>query len=174
MRTLCVQRMDTDLDTVTGSPEKGGTDKLRNAAATQLPVGVPLNGAPFTTARVARPDGANVTLTRATPLGSPAALHPLADPAAPLSAALAAALLNSGPAGGGGLFPAAAIASASDCALDGPLGGSGSGAFAVASGSEGFPCVAGLSDVAGLSGVSFVALPFPGVGAGFVNDAGSF
>ncbi|MFO0616703.1 MAG: hypothetical protein U0414_29185 [Polyangiaceae bacterium] len=45
-----------------------------------------------------RPDGANVTVTCATPLGSPGCLQPAAAPARPASAALAAPALKS-PAG---------------------------------------------------------------------------
>lgn len=146
---------------MTGSPEKGGTESDRNAAATQLPVVVPAYGGPLTTERVARPDGANVTLTRTRPAGSPGALHPDAAPAAPLSAAAAAALLNSGPVegggGGGGVPPpgaAAAMASASDCDFDGPPGASGSAGLPVVSGSEGLPWPDGLSVAATVAGLS--------------------
>jgi hypothetical protein len=84
--------------TVWGSPAKGGTDAERKARAMHPPVAVPANGGPVTSAWVTRPDGANVTETFATPLGSPADLQPLAWPIAPPSAAAAADRSNSPPA----------------------------------------------------------------------------
>jgi len=63
--------------TVTGEPPKGGTLAPRKAVAMQPPVGVPANVPPSTRAEVTRPEGANVTLTDAEPLG-PSPLHPAA------------------------------------------------------------------------------------------------
>src|SRR5262245_57235187 len=88
--------MKNDFCTVTGPPENGGTDARLNAAAAQLPTGVPANGGP-TTAVVARPLGANVTLTRPLPVGPPGLPHPDAAPAAPPSAERAALTSNSAP-----------------------------------------------------------------------------
>ena len=85
--------------TVTGSPENGGTEADLKALAMQPPVAVPAKGGPCTIAWVTRPEGAKVTETRATPLGSPAALHPVACPIAPPSAAFAAPWSNGAPAG---------------------------------------------------------------------------
>ena len=55
---------------------------------------VPAKRDPVTTALVTRPEGAKVTITRARPAGSPSLRHPEAEPAAPVSAAAAALLLN--------------------------------------------------------------------------------
>lgn len=85
--------------TVTGSPENGGTEADLKALAMHPPVAVPAKGGPCTIAWVTRPEGAKVTETRATPLGSPAALHPVAWPIAPPSAAFAAPWSNGAPAG---------------------------------------------------------------------------
>jgi hypothetical protein len=49
----------------------GGTRALRNVDAIHPPVGVAANGGPPMLAEVTRPDGENVMVTTATPLGSP-------------------------------------------------------------------------------------------------------
>jgi hypothetical protein len=63
--------METDLDTVTGPPENGGTVADRMRAAIQPPARVPEKIPPDRTELVTRPEGANVTMTRAVPAGSP-------------------------------------------------------------------------------------------------------
>src|SRR5262245_49768080 len=90
--------MLTVLLTVTGPPSNGGTLADRNADAMQPPVAVPWKGGPCTFADVTRPEGANVTLTLAEPLGSPSCLHPRAAPETALSAALATPGSNCAPA----------------------------------------------------------------------------
>lgn len=87
--------MVTVLLTVIGGPANGGIVDALNARAMHPPVGVPANGGPATLAVVTRPDGANVTWTFATPLGSPGCLQPEARPTAALKAALATLRSNS-------------------------------------------------------------------------------
>jgi hypothetical protein len=53
------------------SPVNGGTRARRSVAAMQPPVGVPAKGGPAMFALVTLPDGENVIVTTATPLGSP-------------------------------------------------------------------------------------------------------
>src|SRR5690606_6551483 len=80
--------------TVIRSPENGGTLAWRMRAAMHPPVTVPANGGPATFALMARPEVLNVTVTLATPLGSPS-LRPLeAERAAALSADDAAFVSN--------------------------------------------------------------------------------
>ena len=61
----------TDLVTVIGPPEKGGTVAERMRAAMQPPARVPEKSPPARTELVTRPDGAKVTITLAVPAGSP-------------------------------------------------------------------------------------------------------
>src|SRR4051812_19887973 len=89
------------LPTVTRSPENGGTFSRRMAAAMQPPVAVPAKGGPESVALVTRPDGANVTVTLAVPLGSPSLRQLEASLAAALSAPTAAARSNSTPGSAG-------------------------------------------------------------------------
>ncbi len=56
--------------TVMKSPEKAGTRVARKREAMQLPVSVPAKGGPEIVAVVTRPEGENVIVTVAEPLGS--------------------------------------------------------------------------------------------------------
>ena len=89
--------MVKDLLTEIGPPPKAGIRAPRNSLATQPPTLVPANGAPWTSADVTLPLGAKVTLTLPVPVGPPAFLQLLAEPAAAPSAELAAPRLNSAP-----------------------------------------------------------------------------
>src|SRR5689334_7910136 len=101
------------LPTVTISPSKAGIFARRKVLAMQPPVAVPANGGPLSLAAVTRPEGANVTVTLATPEGSPSLRHAEACAAALASALAAAARSKSAPTGAGsalgwlGIFAAA-------------------------------------------------------------------
>ena len=71
LRDLRPYWISTVFLTVTMSPSNAGTRARRSVAAMQPPVGVPANGGPAMVALVTRPDGENVMVTAATPLGSP-------------------------------------------------------------------------------------------------------
>ena len=86
-----------DFVTDCGPPLNGGTRAPLNAAATQLPTGVPENG-PSTDTEDAEPLGENMTVARPRPFGPPGFPQPDAAPADAVSAERAALTLNS-PAG---------------------------------------------------------------------------
>src|SRR5262245_43357208 len=94
--------MGTVFFTVMKSPLNGGMRAVRNLAAMQPPVRVPANGSPETVAVVARPEGANVIVTTATPGGTSARLQLRASRAAPSISASAAFASNAASAGAAG------------------------------------------------------------------------
>src|SRR5262245_57898364 len=88
--------MVTVFRTVTISPMNGGTRALRSVEAMQPPVGVAAKGGPPMLAVVTRPEGENVMVTTATPLGSPG-LRQLEACAAAASREARAAPASKGP-----------------------------------------------------------------------------
>ena len=97
--------------TVMKSPENAGTRVPRKRDAMQLPVSVPANGGPEIVAEVTRPDGENVIVTVAKPLGSPSLRQELACDAEASSAALAAFASKAASAGAGSTFAVASPSS---------------------------------------------------------------
>ena len=147
------------------------------------PVGVPAKGGPSTSARVARPELANVTWTTATPVGSPGLRQPEATPAAAPSADAAADLSKSPPtsetSGCAGAAATGFVVSGFAASGLGVLSGFGAGSGLVAL--SGFVVLAGFgsfgddavsSEVVGLDGLDVTdgCVPFwaTGVVAGAV------
>src|SRR5882724_7991574 len=169
-------------ETVTGSPENGGTFAARNKRATQPPTSVPAN-APPTLVMVARPLGAKVTETLPEPVGPSgflqlpalAAAAPNAETAAPLSkaapsAAGAGGAATAGAGASGFLVSAGFSAGFSAGLLAGPAAVGVSVAAAVA---EGFVPAAVMAWATLSAGEGVGASAAPDAGASAVAAVGS-